>query len=216
MPPRINIAADMILHDGVDSDEEISILDIGCGDGILGKVLRERVKSNKLSLVGLDISDIAIELARGFYDSLHVTDVEDKKIFEVIKTHFDYVVCLETLEHVFNPDSLLEKVKSILKPRGHLIASFPNFAHYRDRITVLMGEFPLKSQSIFDDVEHLHYYTWSSFCSLLHRSGFEIEGVEADCGLLSKSIRNLPFKLKTKLFPIFGKQIVIKARQSRS
>lgn len=214
IPPRINIVAEMILHDRIDSDMEINILDIGCGEGTLGKVLRERVKSNKLSLVGLDISDIASELAGSFYDSLHVADVEENQIFEVIKTRFDYVVCLETLEHVFNPGSLLKRVKSVLKPRGHLIASFPNFAHYRDRITVLMGEFPLKSQSLFSDVEHLHYFTWRSFGSLLHRSGFEIEAAEADCGLLSKFIRTLPFKLRTKLLPFFGKQIVIKARQS--
>jgi methionine biosynthesis protein MetW len=215
IPPRINIAIQMILQDRGDSNKEINILDIGCGEGTLGKVLRERVESNHLSLVGLDISEIAIGLAGSFYDSLHVMDVEDNEIFEVIKTHFDYVVCLETLEHVFNPELLLKKVNSILRPEGHLIVSFPNFAHYRDRITVLLGEFPLKSQSLFDDVEHLHYFTWSSFSSLLHRSGFEIEGAEADCGLLSKFIRSLPFKLKTKLFPIFGKQIIIKARQSR-
>jgi SAM-dependent methyltransferase len=118
------------------------------------------------------------------------------------------------LEHIFNPELLLEKINCLLKPGGRLIASFPNFAHYRDRITVLLGEFPLKSQRLFDDVEHLHYFTWSSFRSLLLGSGFEIEEADADCGLLSKFVRTLPCKLKMRFLPVFGKQIIIKARQS--
>ena len=214
IPPRLNIALDMILQDEVNWNEGINILDIGCGEGTFGKLVREKLKPNNVYLVGLDISSIAIELASNYYDTLYVIDVENENFINTLKTNFDYVICLETLEHVFDPEVILKKVESILKPKGYLITSFPNFAFYKDRLTVLMGEFPLKGQHLYSDVEHLHYFTWKSFSFMLLKSGFEIESVEADCGLFSKFIKIVPLKIRKKLFTILGKQIVIKARQS--
>jgi len=212
IPPRLNIALDMILQEKDNWNEEINILDIGCGEGTFGKLVREKLKPNNVSLVGLDISNIAIELASNYYNTLHVIDIENENLIDTLKTHFDYVVCLETLEHVFNPESVLKKVRSVLKPRGYLITSFPNFAFYRNRLTVLIGEFPLEEQHIYSDVEHLHYFTWESFSSMLVKSDFKIERVEADCGLLSRFIKIAPPTIREKLFTIFGKQIVVKAR----
>ncbi len=214
IPLRLNIALDMILQDKDNWNERINILDIGCGEGTFGKLVREKLKPNNVSLLGLDISSIAIELASNYYDTLQVIDVENEDLIDTFKTHFDYVICLETLEHVFNPESVLTKVKSILKPKGHLITSFPNFAFYKDRLTVLMGGFPSKGQHLYSDVEHFHYFTWKSFSSMLLKSGFEIESVEADYELLSRFIKFVPPKIRKKLFTIFGKQIVVKARQS--
>ena len=213
-PPRLNIALEMILQDKENWKEEVNILDIGCGEGTFGKLLREQFQSNSVSLVALDMSIIAVDLARNHYDTLHVIDVENENLADTLKANFDYVICLETLEHVFNPESVLKKVKSVLKPKGFLITSSPNFAFYRNRLTVLVGEFPIEGQHIYSDVEHLHYFTWKSFSSMLLNAGFEIENVDADCGLLSKFIKTVPPIIRKKLFNIFGKQIVIKARQS--
>ena len=214
IPTRLNLALEMILQDKNNWDAGINILDIGCGEGTFGKLVREKLKPNNVSLVGLDISDIAIELAGNYYDALHIIDVENENLIDTLETYFDYVICLETLEHVFNPESVLKKVRSVLKPRGYLITSFPNFAFYRSRLTVLIGEFPLESQHIYSDVEHLHYFTWKSFTFMLLKAGFKIETAEADCGLLSRFIKVAPLKIRKKLFTIFGKQIIVKARQS--
>jgi methionine biosynthesis protein MetW len=209
-PKRVAVAASMVSP--VDG-HPTRVLDIGCGEGSLGRILKERYGPD-IHLVGTDISEQALELARQHYDEVYRNDAENQDIRAPFKgKFFDFIVCLEVLEHVFNPLKILTQASDLLTDGGQIIVSFPNFAFYRYRLDVLRGEFP-DGCHIYSDVEHLHYFTLKSFEKLLADAGFkpvEIDGDFAAPKLLNIVSEGMRSRL-TKAYPnLFGVQLVIRA-----
>lgn len=208
-PQRVVVAVSMIEKP---QGNLIRILDAGCGDGIVGKVLREKFGQD-VFIVGMDISEKAVNFAKDFYDEAYSIDIETDELSTLLGAHkFDYIVCLELLEHIFDPKHALLSLKDVLKDDGTLIVSFPNFAFYRYRLKVMKGYFP-EEQHIYSDMEHLHYFTVSSFIRLLSETGLEPVKIDGEFAMPS-FMSFLPVGLKnkfTKAYPnFFGVQLVIK------
>ena len=51
---------------------------------------------------------------------------------------FDYVTCLEGLEHIENPQQAMREFARVLKPGGHLIVSVPNILNIEERLKWLL------------------------------------------------------------------------------
>jgi len=190
--------------------ENINVLDIGCGEGIFGKILRERVKSG-VSIVGVDISKKAIELSKPFYDEVHTLNVDEVRLSNIFNTKFNFVICFEVMEHIIYPERFLEEIYTLLKNDGKLITSIPNFAFLKNRITVLRGNFPYE-QHIFHSAEHIHYFTFYSFKKLLNEKGFNVISTEGSNFALLPPLTLLPLDIQKRIFykfpNLFGKQIV--------
>lgn len=189
------------------------VLDIGCGEGSLGRLLREHAH-NDVKLVGIDIAAAALALANPYYNHIYQVNLDQDTLAEHIGTqHFHSIVVLETLEHLFKPQAALIQMSKLLLPGGQLIASFPNIAWWRYRLKLLMGAFP-EEHHIFDTVEHLHYFTLPSFRQLLTQSGFVMTAIDGEF-LQPIGIRHLPYSIRKRLNTIlpnlFGYQIVVQA-----
>lgn len=106
------------------------ILDIGCGAGILTESLAKR----KAILTGIDATEKLIEVAREHaeateYEFQHPIQYYFTTAEEFAKDHtqeFDIITCLELLEHVPNPESLIEACSQLIKPDGDLFFSTLN------------------------------------------------------------------------------------------
>ncbi|MGH8550212.1 MAG: bifunctional 2-polyprenyl-6-hydroxyphenol methylase/3-demethylubiquinol 3-O-methyltransferase UbiG [Methylococcales bacterium] len=106
--------------------EDRKILDVGCGGGILSEALAKL----GAEVTGIDLSDDLIEIAE-----LHALEsgltVEYKKISaEALAAgqpeSFDCITCLEMLEHVPEPESIVQACSVLLKPGGKLFFSTLN------------------------------------------------------------------------------------------
>ena len=102
------------------------VLDVGCGGGILS----ESMAGLNASVTGIDLSDKALKVAK-----LHLLEsgkqVNYRKIaVEDIATEspasFDIVTCLEMLEHVPDPDSVIASCAALVKPGGWVFFSTLN------------------------------------------------------------------------------------------
>jgi 2-polyprenyl-3-methyl-5-hydroxy-6-metoxy-1,4-benzoquinol methylase len=189
------------------------LLDVGCGEGTLGRLLREQA-GRDLELVGSDISPRALELAAAHYDQVHQVNVEQEALRERLGAQpFDAIVSLEVLEHLFAPRALLQQLHELLAPGGKLVVSFPNIAWWRYRVTLLAGHYP-EEYHIFDAVEHVQQFTLHSFRRLLDESGYRITAIDGDF-LQPAGVRHLPRAIRRALnrrFPnLFGYQIVVSA-----
>ncbi len=103
---------------------DMRVLDAACGSGYGSKILARLTKS----VVGLDVSDHAVEYATDHFGNEHISFfVADlvKKI-DFPNGHFDCIVSFETFEHVTNQDAMLTEFKRVLKPGGILIISTPD------------------------------------------------------------------------------------------
>ncbi len=188
------------------------VLDVGCGEGSLGRVLRER--NTGLHLTGIDIAATALALAEPHYDRVYQVNLDADNLRDRLgEQPFDTVVVLETLEHLFHPQAALQQFREVLTPAGQLIASFPNIAWWRYRLSLLAGRFP-EEYHIFDQVEHLHYFTLPSFRRLLDASGYRVTAIDGEF-LQPIGIRHLPRSLRqqfnVRLPNLFGYQIVVRA-----
>jgi len=97
------------------------ILDLGCGTGIVARVLRERL-GGAASIVGVDVSPLMIEKARSIEPELDWR-VGNAMALPFADGTFDLVLCQEMLPLV--PDRMvsLREVRRVLSPGGRLLAS---------------------------------------------------------------------------------------------
>ncbi len=102
---------------------EGNVLDLGCGVGYGSSLLAPRVSR----VVCLDISLPAVSLAlRGGRGDTSTGAVADACDLPFPAGHFDWVVCLEVIEHVAQPAALIAEISRVLAPHGRLLLSTPN------------------------------------------------------------------------------------------
>jgi len=85
--------------------KECSLLEIGCGEGFGLDLISQNFPNFKLT--GYDFSPTAIELAKKNFNHINfkVHDILKDKIENV----YDYIICLETLEHLEKPNFVIDK-----------------------------------------------------------------------------------------------------------
>ena len=89
---------------------------------------------------------------------------------------FDAIVCADVLEHLREPERLLEQAREWLAPDGRLIASIPNVRHHSVVRSLLQGNWTYESAGLLDRT-HLRFFTRREIEKLFHRAGFAIEGM---------------------------------------
>lgn len=113
---------------------EGTVLDIGCGDGLFMDMLRKK----GVKAVGVDISDEAVRTCTAQGLSAGVVASADALPFP--DAHFEYVVMLDILEHVYDPILFLAEARRVSKK--YIIVGVPNFSSLPARIQTLLGRIP--------------------------------------------------------------------------
>ncbi|MBC8076651.1 MAG: class I SAM-dependent methyltransferase [Chloroflexales bacterium] len=214
VPERLRIALRLL---AAHQQQAGRVLDIGCGEGTLGQLVRAQLTTSSSNrapeLVGVDIANEVLELARPHYDRVVQANIEHEWLRDRLGTQqFDVIFALEVLEHLFAPKPALEQLRGLLAPGGQLIVSFPNFAWWRYRLSLLAGRFP-EDYHRFEAVEHLQHFTLHSFRRLLHESGYRVAATDAHF-LQPLGVRQLPVGIRQLLnrrfLNLFGYQIVMR------
>jgi len=213
IPTRLQLAAQFIEPRDLGCTR---ILDLGCGEGTLGKILLEARK--QCELVGVDVSPVALNIAASFYSKTVCCDLDAE--LDILKRlelcTFDYIVALEVLERIRYPEALLKTLSSLCKPAATFIFSFPNIAWYGYRKQLLFGRLP--QEWFYSTSEHLHYFTLSSFEEMLFKHDFQTKQMAAFFQV-PRLFRLLPGTLvraiESRYPSVFGYQIVLKCRLNR-
>lgn len=148
------------------------VLDVGCGDGALMAALRDTRGCDARGLE-LDAGDVAAAMARG----LPVIQGDaDTDLADYPDASFDYAILSQTLQTTRRPDWVLEQ---LLRIGERAFVSFPNFAHWRVRASLLFGGrmpvtrlLPLKWYA----TPNIHHVTVDDFRALLKERGIVTEG----------------------------------------
>ncbi len=120
------------------------IVDIGCGGGILSEALAR----HGADVTAIDMADASLTVARlhqldsGLQIDYRKVSAEDLAATEA--GEYDVVTCLEMLEHVPDPASVLNACARLLKPGGHLFCSTINRNPKSYVFAVLGAEYVLK------------------------------------------------------------------------
>lgn len=99
-----------------------TVLEVGCGKGKWLPFWRERFSGCQLS--GCDISENALKVARERGADAELRIITDAHLpFE--DDRFDFVACIEVIEHVPDPGRLMCQIHRVLRPGGYLLITTP-------------------------------------------------------------------------------------------
>jgi len=105
---------------------EKKVLDVGCGGGILAEALAQR----GAQVTGIDMGDAPLGVAKLHQlESGLSIDYQKSTAEDYAQQHesaFDIVTCLEMLEHVPDPNSVVQACAKMVKPGGHVFFSTIN------------------------------------------------------------------------------------------
>jgi len=131
---------------------EIKILDVGCGDGVLIYLLRRELKSKNIKYYGIDMAREALKIAENKNPrdcsfnlaSAYQIPFEDK--------FFDIIVSSDTIEHLNYPDKMLSEIKRVGRNDAKIIISTP----------IRYTENPIDSM-------HAHEFFPNELCELMQK-----------------------------------------------
>jgi 2-polyprenyl-3-methyl-5-hydroxy-6-metoxy-1,4-benzoquinol methylase len=137
-------------------------LDLGCGGGFMVEAMR--VFGARAS--GLDINPRSIAYARNRFPKCAFFD-EDFESFAARGLAFDFVYCSDVLEHVSDLKQTMDFLDRIVKPGGHVYINTPDAAHPKVPRDITRWD-------VFDDPQHVHFFTLENARILFARAGFDI------------------------------------------
>ena len=124
--------------------ENLNILDVGCGGGILTEAMSEQ----GAKVTGIDMAEAGLEVAKlHLLESRLEVDYQKIPVEELAKTHagqFDIVTCLEMLEHVPDPSSIIKACATLVKPGGQVFLSTLNRNAKSYLFAIIGAEYVLK------------------------------------------------------------------------
>jgi methionine biosynthesis protein MetW len=147
------------------------VLDVGCGDGELMAVLRA-VKNVDARGMEIDPEEVEKCVARGLSA---VQGDANRDLADYPDGAFDYAVLSQTLQTAERPDLMLDE---LLRIGRKAFVSFPNFAHWRMRASLLWnGRMPVTRHLPVSwyETQNIHHVTVTDFRQLLADKGVAIE-----------------------------------------
>ncbi len=153
--------------------EDRQVLDIGCGGGLLC----EAMAACSARVTGIDISEESIRVAqRHLNDTRLPVDYHLCTAEEFAGGHegqFDVITCMEMLEHVPDPASVITAVSRLLQPQGHVFFATINRTLQAYLAMIIGAEHVLRLLPAGTH-DYARFIRPSELCSQLRSAGFEI------------------------------------------
>lgn len=153
-------------------NEQISVLEVGCDCG--ATLLELTNVYPNAEVYGYEINQKSADFA-ATVAAIEVGNVEEKNLpYE--KNKFDYILFGDVLEHLHNPEEVVEYCRDFLKKDGCIIACIPNLMHISVIKNLLEGYFTYRDMGVLDRT-HVHMFTMFEVAKMFTDNGYEIEYV---------------------------------------
>ena len=145
------------------------VLDLGCGNGDLLAYLRDQ---RRCSGYGIEIADAnVLACTQRGVNVIQLNLEEGLALFD--DQSFDVVLQLDTLQHLRNTEHMLRETARVGRSG---IVSFPNFAHWPNRLQVAAGRMPVTRVLPYQwyDTPNIRVGTHADFEVLARKDGLRI------------------------------------------
>jgi methionine biosynthesis protein MetW len=145
------------------------VLDLGCGDGTLLKLL---IEQRGAVGYGIELEDDAVVAAVANGINVIQSDLE-QGLAGIGDATFDHVVLSRTLQTVRHTENIL---REMLRVGREAVVSFPNFAFWKNRQAVMAGHMPVSEDLPYEwfNTPNLRFFTLPDFESLCEHLGLVI------------------------------------------
>jgi len=152
----------------------LRVLDLGCGGGYNGALLK---RAGAREVVGVELHAGAAVQARKRLDAVVQSDLAHLDLSLLGDEPFDAILASDVLEHLAQPEEVLARALTRLRPGGAVVVSLPNVAHVVVFANLLMKRWPRRSSGIFDRT-HLRFFAKRDMVRLLEGAGLHVLRVE--------------------------------------
>jgi len=147
------------------------VLDIGCGDGELLRILADK---HGVDGRGIELSQAGVNqcVAQGL---AVIQGDADTDLAYYPDLAFDYAILSQTIQATYSPRLVLEQLLRIGK---RAVVSFPNFGHWRVRTQLLFGGHMPRTDNLPEtwyDTPNIHFCTIKDFIALCDDMGVKVE-----------------------------------------
>jgi 2-polyprenyl-3-methyl-5-hydroxy-6-metoxy-1,4-benzoquinol methylase len=162
-------------------DKNKTILDLGCGNGWLVDFLLAK----GYNIYGTDVSPSGVAIGKQKHpDRFFVLDPDAKELpAEFRHLHFDTILSIEVIEHLYDPRSYFKLCKHILaqgKGQGELIVSTPYHGYLKNVVLALSGKMDAHFSVLWDG-GHIKFWSEKTLKAIFEEFGFHFQAFRG-CG----------------------------------
>lgn len=145
------------------------VLDFGCGSGHVARALKEK----NCRVYGID--QYVMENAQQYFTQYYTYDINDPAFLPPLPPEtVDYIVLLDVVEHLSNPEIFLKKLRETYSAQEPIIiVTTGNVAFALVRLSLLIGSFNYGKRGILD-LTHKRLFTFASLRRLLEQQGYAV------------------------------------------
>jgi 2-polyprenyl-3-methyl-5-hydroxy-6-metoxy-1,4-benzoquinol methylase len=193
------------------------VLDVGTATGILARMCQNK----PLRFFGVESNATWAQIAAPFYEKIWVQSIEDMD--EEFLKGYNAIILADVLEHLSEPEDVLQKLVNLQPAESVFIISVPNIANLWVRLNLFFGYFDYTERGILDRA-HLRFFTRKTLLAMVKNVGLEIVSIQVTpipLELISIIFTNAPGKAfhaalawLTYLLPtLLGYQFILEAKK---
>ena len=148
------------------------IVEVGCSSGAMARDYRSR--NPACEYVGIEIEPSYAELARRYCSRVVIANIEaiDDQAFGSLFPS-DCWIFADVLEHLYDPWSVLSRIRASIDPDGSVLACIPNAQHWMVQSRLNSGAFRYEDAGLLDRT-HIRWFTRLTVGELFESCGFHI------------------------------------------
>jgi O-antigen biosynthesis protein len=167
--PRVEIASFINDAPGV-------VLDIGCGGGATGKLIKEKFPGTRV--IGIERNPGAAEHARRVLDDVVCASIDDVELAQHVGgVTIGTVLLLDVLEHLYDPWRALARIRTWLAPDTRVLASVPNIRNLATLDDLAAGQWEYGPHGVLD-ITHVRFFTRATLQRLFEETGYAVAHME--------------------------------------
>jgi spore maturation protein CgeB len=193
------------------SPEAKRVLDIGCGEGMLGEMLKS---VNMREVVGVEVNDNLATQARDRLDRVIVGDIEEVEL-PFKNGYFDCIIYDNVLECLKDPRRLISRQRRFLTADGQLIASVSNNLYFPVIKELLGGRARYRATRASERAGSVRFFTLREVAHMFKWAGYEILAVEGIEGERIDEDEAHAFMKKLKTLNIVPESLEVECRYAQ-
>ena len=183
-------------------------LDVGCGKGLFGKILKEKFNCE---VWGVEPDKDSAVIAATNLD--HVLNSVFDRGLNFQGKKFDCIFFNDVLEHLVEPTDALLIADNLLKANGCIISSIPNILHFFTIWKIIETQDWQYEEAGIMDRTHLRFFTKKSIVRMFKECGFKVEEIQGINPTLGKKYLALNALLFNKIKDMRYRQFIVVAKR---